>query len=1614
ANHTSSFDLQIDQLRVDYSNKFDWYSVNAEVMWDLTDVIQTVEFLSYSHKTTEAANTILEIWDFTDTEWDLVNSSTNTNGFYDTQFDLSNSRYRDGSDNVKVRYRTAELMETPFNLLIDRLKVDYTTVRDAHKIDFEVIWDITDVTFNLMEFIKYSHKTNVSIDIDVDIYNYTSQTWYEIESVINSQTFDDDSFALSSDFYNSSNHVRLRFQSDSWETFTEEGFKLLLDRLTIDYEYHNTVYGHLGDNQYFSFIADNEVYNVSMYYLDGQNKIFIAYMEPDPSNPNRFEYTWNFIQSTTGALTNDDIDIIFYLKDIFNNTNEIRYRFIANFESPVPTISLGNGSQDFENNAATPLTALTFDSDEIMEYGMYYGTHDFKYELGEIELDIDFVDTYYSAIGTSVSIIPEFDGHKNVLQMEDNNNTGRAYLYHTFSSSLDNSIEFWLGSSWNASYTYRNGYLYFDEVGSGGNLAMLVLSGSAFRYYNGATDITISTFTNNTLYHIRLDFDDTTNTYDVYVNGVLEVSGIAYLSSSTNGVNRLRLYTRDFNSGYKIYFDAIGFTSDTISHNGLGYKTGYNINPFNLEPMLEQKFSTSYLDFGEYVKISDVDGQQNVLEIFAPSGQHLYISKQLDDLIVGDGSVLEWSWRVDTLGYTEVQIVGDGGIAPYLIFNGNGDLIYYDGSNHVVETGLVAGRWYKHKIVINFTSNSFDWYVDDELKQANCNFYYSSSSLNNVKYHSSAGTTAYYNVYPENEIAKEEYRIINFDTGSTTPWKEFNSSLIKTINDLEVNLGTQFPINFIIEYRTTDISGNQGTTTTYNRQYETIYFSREVQISLSDDTIDLNGFNNREISFQDTGQFNNTQFLDVLINGFNYGTAYLDNGFYKLSFGTENSMETLIGYSESIISDYIYSNINPLSHVSWETKDSDFFGVVKHVLVDGDITIINPLTYNTTSTLELAYLYDRGFILENYARIQDSFYYNATSEDNEIVNLNLMIDYVIDNNGVVTFPEDSLLLDLYNNPTEVEDGLIYFNYAATYFYDQMQLSNADGFFINFTMPSVYYDHTTIEKLTINFNDFSGKTYSKIYWDIDLREFFLESVKDQYEGSIFGLGQMMTIPLYIDINELAFSNPGNIFDFSLLESISFTISDSERWPGSFIQDIGNYSVMNLPYQRVGLKDLKLYNLISDSIEVDEQGFVNSTVVFKAPDYNDFFAQTEFKIKRLDVEFTELKVFLDNQRIDISLSTPFEIEYSDFLKLNYRFNNSLSPVILNDIYNLPVNLINASSSEVLSFGSASWVTKLDIDSLSGYYTKYYYSRFQAPLGLGEFNVSISSFGTPIFNISFTDASPFTLNITQEVLSSQEPIYLEADTFELEYGDSLILRGAVLDNDEYIIEDVVYNYYYQEAIDGESVVMLDFESPFGDDGFIDKQEFAFYYLNNDLEKVPIYSTLNGEFYKDNSILEYNINPEINYVDNTFLLNIHWKKNAINFINYDTVLLVSYKVLKGRPISPSSFSSLDSYGNDRREYLVEIPFARYDMINRSWITEDDFIEEFIIDKKLLYEDIESTEAIIEGPVYYTNQLVQTGIIYLDRVYVNDSSSGTFELLNESLYSWEITSNGDLNVSSL
>ncbi|KKL17888.1 hypothetical protein LCGC14_2481030, partial [marine sediment metagenome] len=202
--------------------------------------------------------------------------------------------------------------------------------------------------------------------------------------------------------------------------------------------------------------------------------------------------------------------------------------------------------------------------------------------------------------------------------------------------------------------------------------------------------------------------------------------------------------------------------------------------------------------------------------------------------------------------------------------------------------------------------------------------------------------------------------------------------------------------------------------------------------------------------------------------------------------------------------------------------------------------------------------------------------------------------------------------------------------------------------------------------------------------------------------------------------------------------------------------------------------------------------------------------------------------------------------------------------------------------------------------------------------------------------------------------------------------------------------------------------------DDKFIDKDEFAIYYIDNNLKKIPLFSTLNGRYYRDSTILQYGADPQISYVDNAFLLNIFWEKNATNFINYDTILLVSYKVLKGIPISPLSYSSTDSFGNNQHTNLVEIPFARYDMLSRDWVTEDDFIENFFVERHSEYKDIQSTGATIQGPQFEESQAIQTGIIDLRYIEVNKSSSNEFVLVNSSEYSWNIDQNGELIVSGL
>ncbi|GAH67827.1 unnamed protein product, partial [marine sediment metagenome] len=164
---------------------------------------------------------------------------------------------------------------------------------------------------------------------------------------------------------------------------------------------------------------------------------------------------------------------------------------------------------------------------------------------------------------------------------------------------------------------------------------------------------------------------------------------------------------------------------------------------------------------------------------------------------------------------------------------------------------------------------------------------------------------------------KEYYRITDLDSGYVTDWISFESDTIFKLHDLDYLCS-----KFTLEYKVIDPADNEAITSIYNGGYNYILYSTETSLTWTDDIIDLNSATSSERTLTFTADFGGIPNLDVFINGFLYGTQAVNIGGndYEVSFGTTNDYDTLLAYSQSLLSGSIYSNINPLNHISWEIE----------------------------------------------------------------------------------------------------------------------------------------------------------------------------------------------------------------------------------------------------------------------------------------------------------------------------------------------------------------------------------------------------------------------------------------------------------------------------------------------------------------------------------------------------------------------------------------------------------------------------------------------------------------------------------------------------------------------
>jgi hypothetical protein len=167
----------------------------------------------------------------------------------------------------------------------------------------------------------------------------------------------------------------------------------------------------------------------------------------------------------------------------------------------------------------------------------------------------------YYATNTDGKVISEKAGHRNVIALYDNNpdthGNGYTVLLNTFSAQTTGTMEWWFygnktGSECSHQVNINNGasngiYLYYN------------ISGALFAYVTGSVN-KICDLTNEMWHHFRLQFDCGSDTFNIWVDGVLKGTGLGFQNPQIS-LNCINLYTGGGSTGgFWVYFDAFDYS----------------------------------------------------------------------------------------------------------------------------------------------------------------------------------------------------------------------------------------------------------------------------------------------------------------------------------------------------------------------------------------------------------------------------------------------------------------------------------------------------------------------------------------------------------------------------------------------------------------------------------------------------------------------------------------------------------------------------------------------------------------------------------------------------------------------------------------------------------------------------------------------------------------------------------------------------------------------------------------------------------------------------------------------------------------------------------------------
>jgi len=375
--------------------------------------------------------------------------------------------------------------------------------------------------------------------------------------------------------------------------------------------------------------------------------------------------------------------------------------------------------------------------------GHYHGTYSFE----EDEIGSDPSGFTITESGSSyINVEAEQENHQKVMTMS-HDGSNDVQFEQDFSPQTSGTVEFWFYHSDN----WKNVQFMLQD-GSSTYGVRFKFDNEHIIYYDGSAWNEITSFSGNQWYHIRIDFNCTTDTYDLYLDYVLILNDGEF----DTPLSSVSIFWGKCieNAVYKAYIDAIGYSWDE------NYNIGDNIlatsHPKGHYPAT---FSFEDDDIGSNPNGWTVGESGGSINVIGEKGNHEHIVElkdtsgsdavyMYDNSMSQDKGEIEFWLNFDDIEYAYFFYgydANDQNILFRLNSADDGKLEYRTGGGGPIEFfSYSTDTWYHLRLKFDSDTDKFSVWINGNLEINNKNFYENGGNLEKVRIYSAGGRTLTY------------------------------------------------------------------------------------------------------------------------------------------------------------------------------------------------------------------------------------------------------------------------------------------------------------------------------------------------------------------------------------------------------------------------------------------------------------------------------------------------------------------------------------------------------------------------------------------------------------------------------------------------------------------------------------------------------------------------------------------------------------------------------------------------------------------------------------------------------------------------------------------------------